>query len=144
MIVEINGVKMEVDERTAKTIEAYKVGDRVKVLKKQYGDSYRMYPGVIVNFVPFKDLPSIEIMYLDTDNFSSKPLAFLTLNNKTEGIEIAPMSDHELVLDKEDVISRIDDEIRKRRNALEDMEQKKEWFISRFADAFPVEPLETS
>lgn len=40
-IVEINGIKMEVDMRHAKTIDTYKIGDRVKVLVKQYSDTYR-------------------------------------------------------------------------------------------------------
>lgn len=139
MIVEIAGVKIEVDERTARTVESYKVGDRVKVLIKGYGDAYKVHPGVIVNFVAFKELPSIEVMYLDTDNFSSEPLKFKALNEKTEGVEIAPMSDHELLLDRKDVLARIDDEIRKRRNSMEDMEQKRAYFVARFAEAFPEE-----
>jgi hypothetical protein len=45
-IVEVDGIKLEIDERTARTIESYKVGDPVKVLVKSYGDSYNIYPGV--------------------------------------------------------------------------------------------------
>ncbi len=142
MIVEIAGVKVEVDERTARTVEQYRVGDRVKVLHKSYGDTYKIHPGVIVGFAAFRDLPSIEVMYLDVDKYASEPLKFLTLNAKSDGVELAPLQEHELVLDREDVLKRIDDEIRTRRNALEDMESKRAYFVERFAAAFPVEEAE--
>lgn len=35
-IVEINGVKIEVDMRTAKRVDSFRVGDNVKVLDKDY------------------------------------------------------------------------------------------------------------
>ena len=35
-IVEINGIKMEVDLRHATRVEEFKIGSKVKVLKKQY------------------------------------------------------------------------------------------------------------
>lgn len=57
-IVEINGIKLEVDLRTAKRVEEYKVGDMVKVLKKEYGDSYKSYAGMIVGFDAFVALPT--------------------------------------------------------------------------------------
>ena len=34
-IVEIDGVKIEVDLRTAKRVDSYKVGDNVKILEKE-------------------------------------------------------------------------------------------------------------
>jgi hypothetical protein len=48
-IVEINGVKLELDMRQAKlqSIDTFKVGDSVKVLIKEYGDSYKTHAGVI-------------------------------------------------------------------------------------------------
>ena len=36
--IEINGIKLEVDLRTAKRIDQFKVGDNVKVLKKNGGN----------------------------------------------------------------------------------------------------------
>ena len=36
--IEINGVKLEIDLRTAKRVDTFKIGDNVKVLKKEYGD----------------------------------------------------------------------------------------------------------
>ena len=53
-IIEINGVKLEVDMSTAKKIDEYRVGDNVKVLKKDYSGNYDVLAGVIVEFVNLK------------------------------------------------------------------------------------------
>jgi len=34
---------MEVDLSQAKVVDQYKIGDNVKVLKKEYSDSYKSY-----------------------------------------------------------------------------------------------------
>ena len=39
-IVEIDGVKIEVDLRTAKRIDTFRVGDNVKVLCKEYNGDF--------------------------------------------------------------------------------------------------------
>ena len=68
-VVEINGVKMEVDLRSATTqeVNTYKVGDQVKVLIKDYS-SWKDYPGTIVGFDNFKQRPTIIIAYLERYN----------------------------------------------------------------------------
>jgi ribosomal protein L19 len=86
-IVEINGVKLEVDLRTAKTVEEYRVGDTVKLLKKEYGDSYKSYAGMIVGFDPFISLPTIIVAYID-QSYSGVDIKFDYLNAKSEGVEI--------------------------------------------------------
>lgn len=43
-IIEINGVKLEIDLRHAKRIDNLRVGDTVKVLRKRYDDSYESFP----------------------------------------------------------------------------------------------------
>ena len=141
-IIEINGIKLEVDERTARTVEQYRVGERVKVLVKSYGEQYKIHPGVIVGFADFKQLPSIEVMYVTTDSWDSEPLKFATINTKSDGVELAPMNEAEVVLDREDVLTRMDQEIRKRENALCDMRAKRAYFVERFAAAFDVVPTE--
>ena len=57
-IIEIDGVKIEVDMRTAKRIDTFKVGDNVKVLCKS-GDDFKVRPGVIIDFCNFKEKPTI-------------------------------------------------------------------------------------
>ena len=36
--VEIQGIRLEIDERTARTVDQYKIGDRVRVLIQGYAD----------------------------------------------------------------------------------------------------------
>lgn len=135
-IVEISGIKLEVDERTARSIEQYKVGDRLKVLIKSYGESYNVYPGVIVGFADFKMLPTIEVMYLKADSWSTEAFAFLSLNAATKDAEIAPYTGEELLLDRESVLDKLDRAIIKAEADLDDLRTRKTYFIERFAQAF--------
>lgn len=136
--VEINGIKLEIDERTARTVEQYRVGDRVKVLVKEY-QSYRVFPGVIVGFAAFVELPTIEVMYLSSDAWDKDPLKFVSINAKSEGVEIAPINEAEVVLDREDTLERIDRAIRESRNRTGDLERKRDFFVEKFAAAFGAE-----
>ena len=69
-IIEVNGVKMEIDLRNAKVVENYKVGDYVKVLIKEY-NSYKSYIGNIIVFDNFEKTPTIVIAYLKNEYSSS-------------------------------------------------------------------------
>lgn len=133
--IEVNGIKLEIDERTARTVESYKVGDRVKVLVKKYSD-YAIYPGVIVGFAAFEKLPTIEVMYLVPESWESDPLKFVGINSKTEEIEIVPLNDAEVVLDRKDALERFDRSIRDARTKLEDLERKRAFFVEKFATVF--------
>ena len=44
-IIEINGLKLEIDLRSAKRIDSFRVGDNVKILRKDY-NSYKSCYGV--------------------------------------------------------------------------------------------------
>ena len=50
-IIEINGIKLEVDLTTAKRIDEFKVGDNVKVLRKSYNDTFEVLAGVILAII---------------------------------------------------------------------------------------------
>lgn len=140
-IIEVNGIKLDIDERTARTVESYRVGDRVKVLVKGHA-TYDIHVGVIVGFTAFKALPTIEIMYLAINAWDSNPLKFVAVNAETTGVEIAPMNDAEVVLDQADVLARLDREIRSARHKLEDLERKRVYFTERYAAAFSVETVQ--
>lgn len=135
--VEINGIKLEIDERTARTIDQYKVGDKVKVLIKNYGDNYTVHPGVIVGFSDFKALPTIDVMYCDRDRWESDCFKFVYINSHTkDGTEISPFNEIETILDKQSVIDKMDSAISKKKAELEDLRMKREYFVERFAKAF--------
>lgn len=135
-IIEINGIKLEVDERTARTIESYRVGDKLKVLVKGYSDTYTIYHGVIVGFADFSALPTIEIMYIDGDRWASDVFKFVSLNANTKGVEICPLNEAEAVLDKDAIIKKLDDAIKTKEREAEDIRAKRDYFVARFAQAF--------
>ena len=131
MIIEVAGVKLDIDERTAKTVESYKVGDAVKVLIKQYGDTWEACPGVIIGFAAFANRPGIEVLYLSC-RYSSTEVKMALLTAESKDLEIAPMSDYEVAFDRADVLDRMDGEIQKGREAVRLLETKRAAFVKFF------------
>jgi len=134
-IVKIKGVKMEVDLRTATTIDSFKVGDKVRVLKKQYSDTFNVYSGIITGFVMFKTLPTIVVAYLDV-GYNSANIEFININEKTEDVEIAPVTDYDIPWEKANVVESMDREIEKKKHEVRDLEMKKEYFLKCFGMYF--------
>lgn len=127
-IVEINGVKVEVDLRTAKRVDQFKIGDPCKVLVKDYS-GYKAHHGVIVSFDEFENLPTITVCYLDGGY--SPGLKFAYINSKTEDTEIAPAND-EILVEKADIVEQLDSDIIKKQAELDDLKRKKAYFLNRF------------
>jgi len=134
-IVEINGLKLEVDLRTAKRVDSYKVGDRVKVLTKDYGDTYSTSHGVIVAFDEFVARPSVTICYISSDY--STELKFKTLNKDSKDVEIAPCND-DVMIEKAEVIAKINQSIEQKKAEIHDLESKRNYFEQRFGAWFKV------
>ena len=131
-IIEVNGVKLEVDLRTAKRIDQFKIGDRVKVLVKEY-DNYRCYHGMIVGFEPFVQLPTIVIAYLKTD-YSSVSIVFVSFNSATKDIEIVmALDDDSLAIDREGVVKQLDRAIAAKMAEAEELERKRDYFLQNFS-----------
>lgn len=134
-IIEVHGVKLEVDLRTARRIDTLQVGSRVKVLTKSYSD-YKVRPGVVVGFEPFKELPTITVAVLDI-SWTEAKLEFIQFNAKTEGVEIVPAVDNdELEVDRADMHRRLDREIEQKRREIQDLERRKAWFEQNFRAYF--------
>lgn len=133
-IVEINGVKLEVDLTEARVVESYKVGDVVKVLIKSYSD-YKSYPGTIIGFDNFKNLPTILIAYLET-SYNAASIKFVHLNAESKEIEVCPMNRKELPFAKENVLELMDIEINTTQLKVEDLKRKREFFLAEFGSYF--------
>lgn len=133
-IIEVNGVKLEVDLSTAKVVENYKVGDPVKVLLKKYSD-YQSYPGVIVGFDPFQVLPSILIAYLEKD-YSTAQMKFVTFNAQSKDVEICAMNGREVPFIRENVLELMEREITSQEEKLSDLKSKKAYFLKQFGVYF--------
>lgn len=135
-IVEVGGVKIEVDLRTAKKVDNFKVGDPVKVLKKSYGDTFNSYFGMIVGFDQFKTLPTIIVAYMDPSYGSNSPLKFEYINSASKDVEICASDSADLGIDKSDIIARLDNEIAKKEVEVAEVRKKKVYFLEHFGRYF--------
>lgn len=127
-IVEINGVKMEVDMRHAKLVENYKVGDNVKVLVKQYSSDYKTLPGVIIGFDNFTQLPTITVAYVEI-GYGTCELKFASINSSTKDTEITHCNPAELAIDKALILNYFDREITKKQMEVADLEAKRSYML---------------
>lgn len=133
-IVEINGVKVEVDLRTAKRVDSFKVGDAVKILIKQYS-TYESRFGMIIAFDEFKALPTIVVASIKPGSYSS-PLEFHYINEKTEGLEICIHDEKDIGYERANILDAFDSQMNKLKNDLKDLEIKKAYFIKMFGRYF--------
>lgn len=140
-VVKINGMKLEIDLRYAKRIDTFKVGDNVKILKKadresSYGDKEdKIYPGMIVDFANFQDLPTLVIAYFEEGSWSSAPtIQFLYFNEHTTGWDLVWCDENELKVSEHSILQKFDREIEKKQKELDDLVGKKEYFITHFIE----------
>lgn len=142
-VIEINGIKMEVDLRTARRVDHFRVGDRVRVLTTKYSQP-KVYPGVIIGFVPFQKLPSIEVLYVDTDaswHSANECLKTIAYNTESKDVEIASDNDQAMIVNKNRVLDMIDRAIREKEREAEDLRARRAYFIERFGKY--IEQLES-
>jgi len=139
--VEINGVRLEIDLRSAKvaTVDTLKIGSKVKLLEP--GNDYsqpKVHAGVVVGFAEFTDLPTIEVAYLDVE-YGKADLKFATINGHKKAIQWALVAarDDDFGLSKEQILRNFEQEIQKAQNTVADLVQKRDFFLKKF-DAYFV------
>ncbi len=135
-IIEVNGVKVEVDLREAKQVNCFRVGDRIKILVKEY-QSYKPYHGVIVGFDAFQKLPTITVMYLD-DGYKAE-MKFAYVNAESEGVEIVPADNSLPDVQKAEILRRLDVEIEKAAAVVDDLKGKRAFFLSHVDSFCPAD-----
>jgi len=136
-IIEINGVKLEVDLRHARVIENYKIGDNVRLLVNEYGDKFKTCPAVIVSFDNFKNRPTIVVAYLEI-GYATAEVKFAYVNKETESqYELAPANYiDETRFKKSVVLDMMQNEIQKKEQEIEDIKRKREYFETHFKAYF--------
>lgn len=134
-IIEINGIKMEVDLRNAKVIENYKVGNTIKLLKKDYSD-YKSFLGVIIGFDNFEKLPTVVIAYIKVDSYSDSTIEFVYFNSETKDTEITHLNDWDTPMTKTKVLNKFQAEEEKKERELQDLKNKRELFEKLFGKYF--------
>lgn len=132
-IIEVNGVKLDVDLRTAIRVDTLRVGDRVKVLtKNSYETAHKVHPGVVCGFEPFGKLPTIIVAYLDID-WSEAKLKFAYLNAESKDFEVIKAVDNDsLDLDKANVIGLLDRDIAKKQAEVDEAMRRRDYFLREF------------
>lgn len=136
--IEIGGIRYEVVLDEATRIESFKIGDTVKVLEKQYTDSYVSKYGVIIGFDDFKDFPNIQVAVLD-QTYSSATIKIVDINPSSEKdnkYRVCKVIDANLLIDKTEILRLMDYEIEKKNNEIKDLQMKKKYFIERFEAYF--------
>ncbi len=142
-IIEVNGVKLEVDLRTARRIDQLQVGSRVKCLVKHYQE-WKTHAGVVVGFEPFPTKPSIIVAYIESD-YSGAGLRFRSFNADTVDFEIVADLDHNsLEVDRASILALFDRDISKKELELQEIKEKRQFFIDKFGIFFNNEKLSPS
>lgn len=137
-IIEVDGVKMEIDLRTARVVDTYHVGDNVKILRKRY-NGYEILPGAIVGFTEFRNRPALELLAIEPDG----SVIFLTYAAKNDGeqqdIEIAPFNKFELLIDRASIMDKLNRCVEVKENELRDATAKRNAFVQTFEKVFAAE-----
>jgi len=133
-LIEVSGVKLEVDLREAKTIESFKVGDNVKVLTEKYNNEFEVNPGVIVGFEQFENLPTIVIAYIDGEY--NPDLKFIYLNNQSKKTEIVHANKEDMSFEKSEIIEKLNKKIEEKKLEIKDLESKMAYFLKYFNKYF--------
>lgn len=133
-IIEVKGVKMEIDLRTVKKIEEYKVGDAVKVLIKEYSD-FKSYIGVIIGFDNFVERPTIVIAYLKT-SYGTSTIEFLYYNKETSDAEITTLNKFDIPVTQNTVNENFNRQIEAKSKEVEDLKNKQILFNELFGKYF--------
>jgi hypothetical protein len=136
--VEIAGVKYEVLIDEARRIESFRVGDTIKVLQKEYNDTYKSSYGVILGFDDFKDFPNIQVALLSM-SYNSAVISIVDINPSTEKdnkYRICKVAETDLLIDKTEVLRLMDREIEGKKREMDDMLLKKKYFNERFQAYF--------
>jgi hypothetical protein len=133
-IVEIKGVKIDVDLRPAQTVETFKVGDPVKVLIKEFSN-YAAYPGIIIGFDAFKIRPTINVCYTKV-SYGCAELVLLSINEDTKDAEICHTETADLCLEKQDCLDKLNAEIEKKKAEIADIQRKQAYFLKHFGKYF--------
>lgn len=134
-IIEINGVKFEVDARSAtlRQLDHIKIGSRVKVLiAASYGDNMEVHHGAVVGFEPFEGSPTVIIAYLKTSYGNPAEIKFLYFTSKSkEKIIVSDENDKES-LEASNIVQMMEKEIAKKKNEVQDLEDRKAYFLKNF------------
>lgn len=117
--------------------EVLKVGDAVRLLEKggQYSEA-KVHTGVIVGFEPFKDMPTVQIAYIEHSYAKAelKLIAYADGNDKFD--VVAAPKDFLLEVERDRVLEFFDSETRKLQGDIDTLRRKRAYFEQHFGKLF--------
>jgi hypothetical protein len=134
--VDINGVKIDVDLREAKSLCTVKVGTRVKVLHNNAYDNH-IYPGVVVGFEQFPSLPTIVVAFLE-NKYGKAELKMISFNDKTKDYEMIVSEDDgtAMEVDRAYVMKNFQTAINTKLAEIAAIEDNMKYFNDKFGEYF--------
>lgn len=144
-IVDVGGIKMEVDLRFARKVDYFHVGDPVKPLMKKSGYNERdhvVYPGIIVGFEEFEKLPTIVVAYLHKD-YSEASLRFKYINEETKDLEIIHQTGTDRIINKKTAVEAMNQKIMEKEKELAGLKMKRDFFLQNFGEYFEAKAEES-
>lgn len=135
-MIEIKNVLVE--DQSPQELTTIKVGTPIRVLIKEYGDTYKTHNGTVIGIDRFKELPTINIAYVDV-GYSEAEMKFVAYNKQSKGIEIVPNNDipienlHKLQQSVEEQLCK---NIEKKEKELREAERKLLFFQAHFKKNF--------
>lgn len=116
--------------------ELLKVGDTVRVLKKDNYSGVKVSTGVIVGFEPFKTKPTIVVAYIESE-YNNPELKMLYFNDASENVEILPAAPgHGIEIEQSKVLDHFDAEENKKMLEIEAIKAKRRYFKAYFGKVF--------
>ena len=117
-------------EKQLKQVFKFKVGDKVKILKKEYS-SEKIYYGMIVGADDFNGEFVITLAYIES-GYSTCDLKIEYLT-KNSDIKLLPCNEEiDLISKKEYIVEQFDKEIEAKQKEIENIKFKKSYFIKEF------------
>ncbi|MCK4258779.1 MAG: hypothetical protein KAX49_07360 [Halanaerobiales bacterium] len=127
--MELNGMKFEI-EHNVKQIHTFKVGEKIKVLKKDYS-SYGIHLGMITNYDNFNGEDVVTIVYIEKGYNDAKiKIEYLT---KDSEIKLLPY-DEEIDFEKDKILDAFDEKIKEKEAETKKIKLEKEYFIKKFGE----------
>lgn len=124
---EIQNTKFEIDPSTIIRKEKFSVGDTIKLFKKEYSDSWKMFYGVIVDFNLFPDFANIVILYFE-DGYNPE-VKIMDVNSKSTELKIAPVIKEQMTLSYDTIIESFQNNIIAKEREIEEMKRKQKYFM---------------
>jgi hypothetical protein len=128
-LVQIGNIQVEVDWSTARPANAFRIGDTVRVLEKNY-DGIKSWDGFIVELLDMRGKPNLIVATVKRSYEGGVKVEFITYDGERETWQIAPHQVAGFSLDE--ALSILDAQIANDRAKLEDLTRRRNAFAFAF------------